>query len=292
MKLLLSLVALYALAAVTVEARPADQNIRFNCFVKHLKALKMLEDDFQNFPGPISEDCDGLIESVSQAIFEAAINKQRKTVTPTIRECFMSKYTTEKFPENTFLVVVLKHTESLPPKEKTERYNDQKQKNVDLVMRVINSCVYNDVYADFFEELIALRSSFMAGIDFSADNYCIHKYIAEKNLIDSSYNFIINPSNLNVSEMNCDGIMKKLEKTVMERIMEKLPEKYQNDESRPCAYEKYVRQGYVEKSMATEFLGEVHLTDAQREAEKKNYIDFMSNLSKSLTPCIIQKVVF
>lgn len=163
---------------------------------------------------------------------------------------------------------------------------------VDTVLDYIKSSVVackSD--ADFGEEFDRLFEQVKGTEKNETDleeEYCVKKYLIKNNLIDTVlYNIDPNPHNINVTGLNCEGMIKKFNDDIYNEIGFAYIESSElyHIEKVECALEKFREADYFDLMMKISILTTVDVTPIQKLDERENYIRILKKISSNIAGC-------
>lgn len=120
----------------------------------------------------------------------------------------------------------------------------------------------------------------------TVSNYCIRKLVTAKKWLDPAYNLVLNPTNIDITHVDCDQILDSIITNGQKKMVEKFVSKgYKDKENIKCFEDKLEKNEYLGRTMVLPVLTEVKLTDAQKATEREHYIDLMVEAIDNVTEC-------
>ena len=154
---------------------------------------------------------------------------------------------------------------------KIEQLQNQAQ---ELVNNAIIRCKGQSDYGAFFDSFYEQKSHEPLAEDF---DYCMRKHLVNIELISSTvYNFKVNPNNVRTGTIDCDSIMK----TALIQMKASITEA-----GSPCVVEAFINSGYLDLIMKIQLLSKLTLTQDQKLAEKRKFIDAMIEMTHQIKTC-------
>lgn len=262
------------LATVNCVSRTTNAKDKFklNCAIRHLKFLNMLELDFpEQDAGSEQGDCVKLIKEASDAVFVNPGTKLPQKEFQKYKQCMTTNLKARRWPEFNMKLAIFVTSSYLSQNETQQRVNEIKKQSKKLVQNAVKLCVFSEI----FEELFMDSSS--EDDDSKATKYCVRKHVVENNYIDQKiYVVDLNPTNFNVSMIDCGEHLERQTSKIRNELDGKISD---------CAKEKILKEEYVNKIMAFEVLSDLNITEVQKEAERRNFIDLMVQLIKAAGDC-------
>lgn len=199
-------------------------------------------------------------------------------IEPRYSACVYEKLTGDEY----FINSILK-TSALEYHERRSR------STADTILEYIQSSVVackND--DDFCEEFDLLFEQIKKQGGNSSEEYCVKKYLVKNNLIDNvKYNIELNPSNINVTGLNCEGFIKKFNEDIYEELGFAYVKGSEviNFEKVECALEKFREEDYFDLMMKITALATVEITPEQRHEERENFVAVLKKISSNIATC-------
>lgn len=236
----------------------------------------MLELDFpehlQEDAGNEQGDCAKLLKETSDAIFISPGSKLPQKEYQKYKNCMTINLKARRWPELNMKLAIFVTSSYQSQNETQQRVNEIKKQSKKLVHNAVKLCVFSEI----FEELFT-KSSGDEDEDSKASSYCVRKHVVNNNYIDKkTYKVDLNPDNLNVSVIDCGEHLEIQTRKIRNELDGKISD---------CAKEKILKEEYVIKMMAFEVLSDLNITEVQKEAERRNFIDLMVKLIKAAGDC-------
>lgn len=125
-----------------------------------------------------------------------------------------------------------------------------------------------------FDEIIREDSDEVSEDDKKQD-FCIRKYFVANNLIDTSiFTVSLNSKNIDAANINCEQVVQE---TIQDfnATVEKILKAKDNKE---CVMRNYRRMNVFGNVMKVGLMSELNLTDEQKAAERKAYIEMKTQV--------------
>lgn len=282
---------LFVLLSITVDAREIIDKPKINCFIKHLKAANKLDSDFPELSVTNEvEDCNQVIKDVqNESLKKVALvirkNKDVGSQTP----CIMDDLRAHTWTDDFFLQAVYQFSNNLSANEKKKKIDEADARSIKFLEQSIKSCFYQKEFGEMFDELFKQDESSSEEDNEPLEDYCARKYVVDKSLVDSDvYTVVLNPKNIDVTNVDCKTVLKKVTKD-FEEVMAK---KFKDDDDMSlgdteiaCAMQKYSQGNFVDRIFVVFALSEINITDEQKQDERKKFIGFMTKITDSFLTC-------
>lgn len=263
-----------AACVISSDARPTNSKDKFklNCAIRHLKSLSMLEIDFpEQDAGDEQGDCVKLIKEASDAVFINPGSKFPQNEYQKYKSCMTANLKARRWPELNMKLAVFVTASYLSQNETQQRVSEIKKQRKKLVQNAVKLCVFSEIFEELFTKPSREDESS------KASSYCVRKHVVENNYIDEKvYKVDLNPENLNVSTIDCVEHLEVQTRKIRNELDGKISD---------CAKEKILKEEYIVKMMAFEVLSDLNITEVQKEAERRNFIDLMVQLIKAAGDC-------
>lgn len=118
-------------------------------------------------------------------------------------------------------------------------------------------------------------------------DYCARKYGTENNLINTAeYKVNVNPTDIITTYIQCDVVNNKHFEEAETELRDHLLNDVGVVENKvDCYMQKYHDNHYFDKTLAIALLGELNLTEEQKQRERKKFIDTMVNITRVIAEC-------
>lgn len=238
------------------------------------------------------DDCQQVIKDVQSASYrKAAIAMRQLAGFSSHTPCVMEKLRSHRWADDFLLEVVYETSENSSAAEKLKKVKEVDSSNDKVLTDSIRSCLYEKEFGKVFEEFFKKddSSSSSEEDDDATEDYCARKYVVEKNLVDSAvYTVVLNPKGLKVENINCEVIIRKAFKEIQELLSKTFKEDDDlalSDKETECFMGKYREGNFLDRVLYIGVLSELDITEEQKLAEKKEFIDLMIQLTDSLLTC-------
>jgi len=162
-----------------------------------------------------------------------------------------------------------------------EKLADLEKKNEEALSDSIASCILDEGFGALFDETISANSTEEDPID----NYCAAKHVIDNKLVDSSFNIIVNPDNVDYSAANCTAFFLESSKKAEDDIISKYPETDINEATKACIREKFYQKNLADRKITFEIMKKFITTPEQKAIARAFFISYMIDLSGSFFDC-------
>lgn len=283
MRFLITAIGLIALSAIKLEAAPGLlQKVDNNCFIQHLKTLKKLEENYPEYGVEVSDDyCQRIISSEENELYDRFTQSMISQNLNQYANCVISQLKSQSYAVEAVLRKVYEASEQLSETEREVKLAKVDERIAEMSMATVQICVFETEYGKVFDDTISAAYD-----DDDKTNYCLRKYVVDRNLIDLKvHNIIINPKDIDISSFDCEGMLKTYFRNSTVNITEGENLKNLNDEQKQCIKGKFREGKYAGKVLAVIVLSEISMNDEQKAAERTKFINSMSEFFKQLQWC-------
>lgn len=273
-----------------VESRYIDSSAKTNCYIKYLKSIGKLDENFEEDSEGFNNDIACDFESLKQDIYrESALTIRRKTEFGKNTKCIMSELRSKNWAETQMLDIVYASLDAESNANKyAEKIAESEAAGDKIGVNAFFYCLAADEFGEMFDKFIEDNSS-SSEEDDPVEEYCVRKYVVDNNLIDTTkYNLALNPKNIDVSNVNCDEIIAKtfkdFEKSITKTLIDDDDFDF-NDTEAQCTLTKYREGNFGPKFMVAAILGELNLSAEGKAEEKKKFIDAMYEVVRMYNEC-------
>lgn len=245
----------------------------------------MLEEDFPTFPGDRTEDCRLIIEEVSDQSCDEVVKSKKLWK---MKKCVVAYLKKHKYPEYVMKNAVIMASPSSSYEEKAEKSKEIKRENNRNVEKSVEFCAMHNSFSDIFDH--SMNSPQDTSDGDPVQKYCMRKHVVDSHEIDTSvYPVNVNPENIDTEKAKdfCVGFY-SLYKYLVKMAIESVIDKYVHSETaRKCVRGKVFQTQFIDEILMLEVLSELKLTDAQKAAEKKKFMDSNDRIMESVLDCVI-----
>lgn len=143
----------------------------------------------------------------------------------------------------------------------------------------MNATTCND-FGEMFDEFDCSNSSYNDSE--LLEQYCVRKFVIENDLIDLSiYNVTMNPTNLNVTGVECDSMIENGFEAGLTRALDAKHHEL-TPEQKECIGDKLRNKKFYKQMLRTMVIKELQLTDEQAANERPKFIQFMVDLTHEI----------
>lgn len=146
--------------------------------------------------------------------------------------------------------------------------------------------IYRDVFGAMFDEKLSGGSSGYPSVD-TPVKYCSRKLVTGKKWIDAdTYNIKINPTNMDVTNIDCFEALVPELIDLRSKMVAKLSQKGKlNARNIRCIEEEFKKEKFIGRIMVLPVLKEVTLTHAQKTVERTHFVDNLMNIIDTIEEC-------
>jgi len=269
-------------------AAPVVNKGESNCIIKYLKSVNQLAANFPEYPasGNAIETCDDHLKETKKAIYEnVALELRNDDEMRPYMHCVMEKLRADKWSDVILKLVVYEEAADLNIENHEAKAAELDEIFVTGTAETLKNCMFEKEFGKIFDKMINSSSS-EEEEDLESD-YCLRKYATDNNLIDPSYNLVLNPKNIDVTAINCTPIVQKaIKETEDEFIKTFREEKDLSDAKVDCIVAKYRQEKFSDRLLSIAALSEVEITDEQKAAERVKFVKFMADVTESVHACV------
>ncbi|KAG5675800.1 hypothetical protein PVAND_005674 [Polypedilum vanderplanki] len=255
-------------------------NAKINCFIRHLKAKKILRDDFQETP-TIRDitHCDKVVDSAKNVYFkkieQSAVldlgSLNLENMLESERRCFDDDIKTREIGDYMLKLIVYRSlgvvsVNLVVDQEKTRDHI------LDLIAMSASYCTFNTLYDTFNNERIK--------------NYCKRRYVLDNNILGlKEYNLTLNPFNVHIPKIDYEQRIQKIVADESKFIENKINSERSDDEPR-FKFKDDEALTFLSRNWATIFLTELNISPEEKDEKKKQYSKdlFAFHKSKNIIP--------
>lgn len=279
----LSFLSVLVICVVWLAQVDAKSEVMINCFIKHLKSLKMIGEDFPEHDGNQHSNCTEVVKEAAQIIYKDCGPKTGFPDFDKHKPCIMDNLKSHRWVEKEMEQMVIVSSETISIEEKVKRAKEIATVNNQILHGALELCVNTDLYDSVFDSMLS-RSKDDGKEDDPMSDYCKRKIVDDHNLIDKNvYTFIVNPTNLNVTGLNCtvnfNFPILNLDAT------SKLSIKNNKKTVSQCRTDHLNGNEFTARMFTLQILRKLNITNDQKASERVRFIEFVSNLFKNLIKC-------
>lgn len=274
-----------------VDSHAVFDQSKINCFIRHLKSVGKLEQSFPTYNDDdhIANCNDNLEEFPQVACKNESASFFKETDFKNYSKCIMDNLKSKNWTNDFMLKVIYEESESLTEDVKTSKVKEIDASVAQTCHEVLTFCITEKYFGDIFDETFENDENISSEKQDETENYCNRKYVVDNNLIDSTkYNVIFNPKNIDVSDVNCEQVVKKAIDVMDNEIEDALRNhrNFKNNEGKiQCALEKYRVENYITTRFKLVVLSELELNEGELAKERKNFIQFMNIIIQYIYKC-------
>lgn len=254
-----------------------------NCFADYLKSINELESSLQTDPYEGSAaTCDFVIKSTNDSFYEIWTKELDKL--PQFKndlDCIMDSLKKTQMSLYLLKELVYEASKSLSEEEKTLKINEAKRAQEKNSLVVSLQCISIRRYGEIFDRMMTYSSSEEDSYD-PLEEYCIRKYVNDKNLLNNEiYKIDINPGNVNTTdETNCDSIMENFSKVADNKMTKIFEDEIALLLEKECYNSKFDVKQSTDRMLAIMVLRKLKLSEVNDERQK--FIDILLTITKAI----------
>lgn len=257
----------------------------FNCYADYLKRHGVLEEKFVSEPfNGESLLCETVLSTTVAGVYSTLLEEFRMSEQlNSSADCIVENLKQAKWSDLDIKEQVYVFSEAMSEAEKDQKIHELQRLQATISSSAVISCMAEKEFGELFEQVFSKEEEHE---DFEAD-YCARSYAIENKIIDTAiYAVNPNPNNIDTKAVQCREIVEKNFKEAEDELrVHLLKDIGENAHRVDCLIKKYHDNHYFNKTLAVELLGELKITDDQKKAEKKKFIDNMTKITMSLAEC-------
>lgn len=260
-----------------------------NCLIKHLKNVKQIEDNFpEHNVETQQENCENRVKDLKKNVFPGLLTEFKKNsdLIDGSPKCLMNELESKMWFEDVMKNSVYSASSTMTATEISEKLKELDNLLAETFGEAIRWCNAEKSFSNSFDEMMdeGNKSSEEENENDAIDDYCGRKYAVDNNLIDSNvYNIVLNPENIEVSNVNCTHVNAKNFKELEDALKKLIEEDDALDVE--CAIRKQREGKLMELVFKVLVLSKLDLTNKQKREEKTEFVKEMQLITKSLQVC-------
>lgn len=267
--------------ALTVDSRPTRAVHDFsqiNCYIKHLKAESKLDANYPEFNNASQiQNCSEIIKSNNKKLYEnIALQIQSESPLSESAECIVDEMKLRDSADDYMKRLVFSTSNTLTVTEKQQIDLKIKLNTKMTLKNAAKSCkAYEKVYEKEFDRFFKI---FSEGESDKVKDFCVRKHVVDNKLMDFSvYNVTIFPENVNATQIVCAKILEKFAEGFTKGLIKTLRDdgKGFDEVELECFLGKLQKVKFMDKLLVIGVLSEIDITEEQKNAERKKYVEFM-----------------
>ena len=256
----------------------------FNCYADYLKRHALLDQKYPSEPfNGESNLCEMLLSTTVDSVYSALLeefkkNNDLKDAAP----CIVDNLRKFRWSDLDIKEKVFEVSDSLTDQEKEEKIREIKALQGKISSEAVVACFAEKEFGELFDQIFQKDDQ----EDYVGD-YCARKFVVENNLIDvKKFHVNKNPNNLNTEDVKCEEIIKQhFKEAEVELRQHLLKDLNENAQKIDCLVRIYHENHFLNKTLAVALLGELSISDDQKQTEKINFIQNMIKITSDLTVC-------
>lgn len=252
-----------------------------NCYADYLKRNDLIESSFQSIAHNNVESCDSMMTVIHAQVYEALY----KDFSEDSAECIVNNLKKSKYVDYSIKEQVFRESLHLTKPQKEQMAKNIKKTQHSILENAKLSCIAIKEFSTMFNQLLGDKTVENDDSD-PTEDFCARKFVVDNNFIDNNvYILNTNPQSINTTNIDCDGIMKRVLKSIESDLKEVIEKDDDAEEKVKCIIGKYNANHYFERLLAIIFLKELDPTEAQKIKEREKFIEIMINISKNIEDC-------
>jgi hypothetical protein len=202
--------------------------------------------------------------------------------------CFHQQLMELNYSDVIMRIYIYTKSNKLSPKLKKKYLAKLESESAKVVTVASSICFPEALFGASFDEIFSPSENEEESDEDKQTDYCIRKYVIDNNLIDKNdLNVELNPDNLDIAP---DFICTDLVDDAFEELEDQFKSPFQFVEEKTKRQNRCMNR-VIKNAKAVDFmsrlsvLSEVNLKDEFKAVERKNFIEFMSNLYKDMAKC-------
>lgn len=257
-----------------------------SCYIKHLKAVGLLDDNFSEYDELLADENICNIEELKKNIYrESAMHIRRNTEFGDSTKCILDVLRANKWVDYVMLQKVysiLDGNEKNPKQSGVERFVEKTAENAFLF------CFVEKEFGELFDDNIKKDSS--SEEDDPVEDYCETKYVVDNELIDTvGHDVVINRNNIDTSKLNCEEVLQRVFGELEEDFIKTLSDEHDdfdfNEQEVQCTLEKYRTRNFGQKLMRLGVLKDLNISEREKADERKSFIYDMYEIIQNIKEC-------
>lgn len=259
----------------------ASSQDTLNCYADYLKRNDLIESSFQSIAHNDVESCDTMISQLHVQVYAALY----KDFSEDSAECIVKNLEKSKYVDFSIKAQVFEGSSHLSKLQKQQMIKKIKKTQHSILEDSKLSCIATKEFGSMFNQLLGDKTVEDDDSD-PMEDFCARKFVVDNNFIDNNiYNLNTNPQNINTTDIDCDGIMQRVLKSIESDLKEVIEKDDDAEDKVKCIIGKYNANHYFERLLAIIFLKELDPTEAQKVKEREKFIEIMINISKNIEDC-------
>lgn len=284
MKNVLNIILIFIGVTTISAAQVETVENTFNCYAEHLKGQGLLEQTFQT--DPFEGDfilCEATVKAASEMQLSAIREKFIKieSVKDSV-DCVIESLNNSRFIDLELLKQVFEETQLINDESKLIKLKEVSNILKKLSTESVEICLKSRELRDTFDIMLDKDDE-----EDLVGDFCARQHVLEKGLIDTNrYKVILNPSNIKTENIKCDEIITAEFKQLEDGIRLHEGSKMLKSEQIECIIGMYHKNDYFSKVMAVGVLGELNLSEEQKQQERETFVKSILNLTVQMSDCI------
>jgi acyl-homoserine lactone acylase PvdQ len=288
---------LSALVAVTLLSVCYSEKVQetevYACMSRYLRSEKMLDRRFRFKSNEIANEteCETYLEEYRDGFYSEIVKELKNDEDfAENSDCLVVQLKKFHLAETSMKKVIYENSKKMSRRKRKKAlraidYSIEKKMETAVML-----CTTEEVFGELFEVLFsnANETESEESDDKPGEDYCHRKYIYDKNFINTTvYNVTLNPKNIDTSDLNCDEIVEHS----IEEAEEELKDEFISGLERPskrkgkCIAKTIRTHQFFEHSIKAIVLGEIGISDDQKNEERLIFVKEMKQLYESIMNC-------
>lgn len=263
-----------------------DLDVNVPCLEQHLKAINFLENDYLYSEAREAENCSVEIERFKTASEESTARDRE--ISESMAKCIDNGF---KFYK------VLEYSMKMFVYAKSVRYEEPRKQagflstlnDVDRIIYIVKfeMCPKGGLSkSKFTENFDDLYSGSSVNNRTSDENYCLRKFVASNEYVETDENVELNPDKLNLSNINCDQKIAILRASVNKDLSNEFTFVHNQSElHKQCVQDKIESGEYFENFAIASTSKDLASSESMKEKHRKIFVKVLIREYKSIMEC-------
>ncbi|XP_070497466.1 uncharacterized protein [Chironomus tepperi] len=268
---------------------------KFECIAKNLRDKKLLDNDFKFSENSQHLECDAVIAELKQKILTDDLNltllreesENSKALKKLVQDnlvCIKDELIASGYSETKMKISIYEVSRNLQMKQRKQLTASTKAEGDKKMQISILKCVTGPIFGKLFDDL--MKGEDEQELEGKQINYCIRKYVVDKNLIDTNELTVnLNPDNIEIS-IDCEQGMKTAIVTLEEAIKETYKGLYNLEIQIQCLINVIMTGKGLDYTAKAFVLSEANLSDDKKNQYRSEFVDNFRALSDEMAKCV------
>lgn len=254
------------------------------CVIDHLQKKGILDSSYGE-PHD-STYCESFVTKHKKEQYDnVRLRLQGPNGTTLDKDCVIDKLKENNYIEYVFKEFVHQTDRTTSVKQLQIQFEEDREVYKKILVRASIQCSGLDSFGKYFDEIYKGDSTENAEEEPDVD-YCLRKYIEQNNFIDPKvYTMNLNPTNIDISGVDCVVLIKKSRKEAADFIHEELKTDGFLPQVLECVEQIYTANNAVDQMITVSYLSELKLNDQQLTVFRNKFVDMMTNITVGYSYC-------